>query len=64
MASLSELEQFIAGGFFKEGTAMGFRNLDEYLLTVVNQQITKILVIPYTTPLRRLASVAAKMSEG
>src|SRR5258708_29213845 len=23
MASLSELEQFIAGGFFKEGTAMG-----------------------------------------
>ena len=35
MASLSELEQFIAGGYFKEGAAMGYRNLDEYLLTLV-----------------------------
>jgi len=38
MESLSQLEQFIAGGFFKEGTAMGFRNLDEYLLTVVTNK--------------------------
>jgi len=38
MASLSELEQFIAGGFFKEGTAMGFRNLDEYFLTLVSNK--------------------------
>jgi|SRR5882724_277554 len=35
MASLSQLEQFIEGGYFKEGTAMGFRNLDEFLLTLV-----------------------------
>jgi uncharacterized protein YndB with AHSA1/START domain len=35
MASLSELEQFTANGYYKEGTAMGFRNLDEYLLTLV-----------------------------
>ncbi len=35
MTSLSELEQFIAGGFFKEGTAAGYANLDEYLLTLV-----------------------------
>jgi len=38
MASLSELEQFIAGGFYKEGTAMGFSNLDEYLLTLVTNK--------------------------
>lgn len=35
MSSLSELEQFIAGGYYKEGTAMGFRNLDEYFLALV-----------------------------
>ena len=35
MADLSQLEQFIAGGYYKEGTSMGFRNLDEYLLTLV-----------------------------
>jgi len=35
MASLAELEQFTANGYYKEGTAMGFRNLDEFLLTLV-----------------------------
>ena len=30
MASLAELEQFIAGGYYEEGTAMGLSNLDEY----------------------------------
>lgn len=34
MASLSELEQFIAIGY-KEGTAIVMTNLDEYLLTLV-----------------------------
>jgi uncharacterized protein YndB with AHSA1/START domain len=34
MASLSQLEQFIANGGFKEGTAAGFANLDEFLLTL------------------------------
>jgi hypothetical protein len=38
MASLSELEQFTANGYYKEGTAMGFRNLDEYLLTLVTNK--------------------------
>lgn len=37
MESLSQLEQFIALGF-KEGTAIGFRNLDEYLLTLVTNK--------------------------
>ena len=32
MASLAELEQFIAGGYYEKGTAMGMRNLDEYFL--------------------------------
>jgi uncharacterized protein YndB with AHSA1/START domain len=32
MGSLSQLEEFLIGGGFKEGTAMGFRNLDDYLL--------------------------------
>ena len=36
MASLAELEQFTAIGY-KEGTAAGFRNLDEYLLTLVTR---------------------------
>jgi PhnB protein len=38
MANLSELEQFIAGGMYKEGVAMGYRNLDEYLLTQVTSK--------------------------
>lgn len=38
MASLAELEQFIAGGMYKEGLAMGMRNLDEYLLTLVTNK--------------------------
>ncbi len=35
MANLSELEQFIAGGMYKEGVAMGYRNLDEFLQSMV-----------------------------
>jgi uncharacterized protein YndB with AHSA1/START domain len=38
MADLAQLEEFIAGGYFKEGTAMGFRNLDEYLLAQVTNK--------------------------
>jgi uncharacterized protein YndB with AHSA1/START domain len=38
MASLSELEQFIAGGMYKEGITMGMRNLDEYLLALVTNK--------------------------
>ena len=38
MSSLALLEQFSQQGFFKEGTAVGFRNLDEYLLTVVTSK--------------------------
>ena len=38
MESLSQLEQFIAGGFYKEGMAMGFRNLDDFLLTLVTNK--------------------------
>ncbi|SRR5258708_4405575 len=38
MASLSQLEQFIAGGLYKEGVAMGMRNLDELLLTPVTNK--------------------------
>ena len=38
MASLSELEQFTANGFYKEGLAMGMRNLDEYLLPLVSNK--------------------------
>lgn len=34
MASLSELEQFVATGY-KDGLAMAMSNLDEYLLTLV-----------------------------
>ena len=38
MPSLSVLEQFIAGGMYKEGVAMSMCNLDEFLLTqVVNE---------------------------
>lgn len=35
MSSLALLEQFAQEGFFKEGTAIGFRNLDELLRTLV-----------------------------
>ena len=38
MQSLSQLEKFIEGGYYREGTAMGFRNLDEYLLTLVTDK--------------------------
>jgi hypothetical protein len=38
MPSLSVLEQFIAGGLYKEGVAMGMRNLDELLLTQVTNK--------------------------
>jgi len=37
MASLAQLEQFAASGFI-EGTAVGYRNLDEYLLTLGTQK--------------------------
>src|SRR5258707_11560983 len=38
MANLSEIEQFIAACFYKEGTALGFRNLHEDLLTVLSHK--------------------------
>ena len=38
MASLAELEQFIAGGYYKEGMAAVMRNLDEYLLSLVTSK--------------------------
>jgi uncharacterized protein YndB with AHSA1/START domain len=38
MANLAELEQFIAGGYYEKGIAMGMNNLDEYLLTVVTNK--------------------------
>ncbi len=38
MASLAELEQFIAGGYYEKGMAMGMNNLDEYLLTLVTSK--------------------------
>ena len=37
MASLAQLEQFATGGF-KEGTAAGYANLDEYLRTLVTSK--------------------------
>ena len=37
MASLAQLEQFIANGGFKEGTAAGYANLDKFLLTLVTK---------------------------
>jgi len=37
MSSLAELEKFVAMGY-KEGVAMGMKNLDEYLLTVVTSK--------------------------
>jgi uncharacterized protein YndB with AHSA1/START domain len=38
MPSLAVLEQFIAGGMYKEGMAMGMRNLDELLFTLVTKK--------------------------
>lgn len=38
MASLAQLEQFVAGGYFKEGTAAAYANLDEYLRTLVTSK--------------------------
>jgi uncharacterized protein YndB with AHSA1/START domain len=38
MASLAQLEQFVANGYFKEGTAAGYANLDKYLLTQVTSK--------------------------
>ena len=38
MASLAELEQFIAGGYYEKGIAMGMNNLDEYLRTLVTNK--------------------------
>jgi uncharacterized protein YndB with AHSA1/START domain len=38
MPSLAVLEQFIAGGMYREGVAMGMRNLDELLLTLVSNK--------------------------
>ncbi len=35
MASLAELEKFIADGYYEKGLAMCMNNLDEYLLTLV-----------------------------
>lgn len=35
LASLAELEQFTAGGYYERGTAEGMKNLDEYLQTLV-----------------------------
>ncbi len=37
MEDLAQLEKFIAMGF-KEGTAMGYRNLDDYLLSLVTNK--------------------------
>jgi hypothetical protein len=37
MASLAELEQFVAMGY-KEGMAMVMQNLDEYLLTLATSK--------------------------
>ena len=38
MASLAEFEQFVAGGYYEKGIAMGMNNLDEYLLTLVTNK--------------------------
>ena len=38
MESLAQLEKFIEGGYFEKGTASGFRNLDEFLLTLVTNK--------------------------
>src|SRR4029077_19538880 len=38
MASLAELEQFIAGGYYEKGTAEGMNNLDEVLKTLVTSK--------------------------
>ena len=38
MQSLAQLEQFVAGGYYEKGTAMGMNNLDEYFLTLVTSK--------------------------
>lgn len=38
MASLAELEQFVAGGYYEKGTAAGMENLDEYLRSLVTSK--------------------------
>ncbi len=38
MESLAQLEKFIEGGYFEKGTASGFSNLDEFLLTLVTSK--------------------------
>jgi uncharacterized protein YndB with AHSA1/START domain len=38
MAGVAELEQFIAGGYYEKGIAMGMNNLDKYLLTLVTSK--------------------------
>ena len=38
MASLAELEQFIAGGYYEKGTAAGMNNLDEVLKSLVTSK--------------------------
>ena len=38
MASLAQLEQFIAGGYYEKGMAAGMNNLDEYLRTLVTSK--------------------------
>jgi uncharacterized protein YndB with AHSA1/START domain len=38
MASLAELEQFIAGGYYEKGMALVMGNLDEYLLSLVTNK--------------------------
>jgi uncharacterized protein YndB with AHSA1/START domain len=38
MANLAQLEQFVAGGYFKDGSAAGFANLDKYLLSLVTDK--------------------------
>jgi uncharacterized protein YndB with AHSA1/START domain len=35
MESLAQLEQFVAGGYYEQGTAAGMNNLDEILKTLV-----------------------------
>jgi uncharacterized protein YndB with AHSA1/START domain len=38
MASLTQLEQFIAGGYYEKGIAAGMANLDEYFLSLVTSK--------------------------
>jgi hypothetical protein len=38
MAGLAELEQFVAGGYYEKGAAMGMKNLYEYFETLVTNK--------------------------